>query len=215
MMYNTTIEIVNNITILIKRRINMENNNVKLWCSASNLLQVAARRNALLNESKDVVDRYIKQKIEYDDIIKKVQDFVKKHTDSTIQSSSLLFISAVKTKLQDLSEEADKQKRNYELAGELTFRIEEMKKEIFELWKSSPIEKIKTEEIPQEKLRKLVLIVLVINHKHHTFTEENLFESVADFHEILQLSNDPVLTDLVYKGSITNNTLDDYLEKIS
>ncbi len=193
----------------------METKNAMLLNSASELLRIAVQKNALQEESRDVLQEYNRKRNECDDIVKKIRDFSEKYADPTIQSSSLLFISAVKTNLQALSKKADEQMKNDEKAKELIWQIEDMKEEILKLSKSYPIKKYKTEEIPKDKLRELVSIILLINSEDYTFTEEMVFESTKDFHEMLKQSNDPVLTDLVFRGTITYNLFDLFLEKIS
>ncbi len=193
----------------------MKNNNVELLRSATDLLQVATRRNELEKESKDVVQKCIKETYEANKFIKTVETFARNSGSHVIEENASNLILAVREKICESEKKAKEPIQKDKMASKLTWEIEEMKEELLELLKSASIEKIKTEEIPKEKLRELVLIVLMLNHEDYTFTEENLFESVADFHEMLKQSNDTVLTDLVYKGSITNNVLDLFLGTIS
>ncbi len=181
---------------------------------ATNLLKLAKRRNDLLRETENSVRKYEKEKEESQKFIKIVQNYVAERNDPIMQAYSLLLTSTVQSNLESSGKEMEQQIKKNKLAAELTCRMEDIKEELLNLLNPSSIEKMKTEEIPKEKLRELVVIILLLNYDNYTITEANLFESVADFHEMLKQSNDPILKKLVSGGTITNNVIDFFLEKI-
>lgn len=186
-------------------------NNVGTWQrllkEASNMQEVAKKRNILLKESEEKECEFEYKKTSFEKVLKAVEEFDKKSSSEIIHNAVAVFKFVLDSQLRKIKEDYATYLKKYKKAGELTFQIEEFEDYLVGYLDVYRNLKLSPNEISQHNVYPIVIILLIANYHDPSISEDCFFESKKSFYEILKQSNDPVLKGLLENDkAVTENT---------